>query len=243
MQGQRLGDAALAGSTPEHPLLIQAGGGSGGGALLDYVSTGQLSLAAASAAAAPAGAPPAVRLGQQLADAAAALPPGAAAYYSLSPATGVNVSVWVCSPDAALQVSLFPGGGHATWCASRGPLQLGLAAPAVNLSRQASACCPACALPSCLVPPSDPDYLLARRLSSEPCAAKADGCTATSGGAGECSGLAGLLLPGLGNGPAHTVAVVAQHAQQAQQAAAPASARYEMRLLAVPLAPMFVSAD
>lgn len=113
MQGQRLDDSLPAGSTPTHPLLIQASSASDGGAGLDYSSAGQLSLPAE----ADAGPPPALRLGQPLGEAAAALPPGAAVFFSLSPAMAVNASVWACSPDAALQLAVFPGGGPATWSA------------------------------------------------------------------------------------------------------------------------------
>ena len=117
--GPRCGPGMHAGSTPQQPILIQAG------EQLDYAAEGVLLVPAVAAAAGPAPDSPepaapaqrydAVRLGQALGSlAAAGRPQGLVQYYSLTTAGTVNVSISACSAEGPLQVALFAH-GVASW--------------------------------------------------------------------------------------------------------------------------------
>lgn len=82
--------------------------------------------------------------------------------------------------------------------------------------------------------------LPARRLSTDPCtnAAGSGACTAASADADGCSSLSGLVLPGQGNGPPVTIAVL----PLAPALAAPAAeVPFRLRLTAAPVPPLFTA--
>ncbi|EFN56797.1 hypothetical protein CHLNCDRAFT_51569 [Chlorella variabilis] len=119
VRGRRVDGDTPAGSTPQQPILIQAG------EQLDYAAEGVLLVPAVAAAAGPAPDSPepaapaqrydAVRLGQALGSlAAAGRPQGLVQYYSLTTAGTVNVSISACSAEGPLQVALFAH-GVASW--------------------------------------------------------------------------------------------------------------------------------
>lgn len=244
---QGSGASAAAGASPQQPVVVE------GGEQLDFSWEGTLLAAPPAAAAAAAGGSPAaliapLHLGTALDAAAAALPTGTAHYFQLGSALTMNASLQACSPQAPLHVAVFAGadsaaswwaGGASIWDGQREPAcSLRLRVPIGKPFLQAHAWLKHIH-PSCCQPlPAHPSH----RLSTEPCTNTASGspCTATSASADGCSSLSGLVLPGQGNGPPVTIAVLPLAPASAAVGAAPA-AGVRLRLTAVPVPPVFTS--
>lgn len=103
---------AAAGSTPQRPMTIP---------FLPWKAAGSL-VAAGGTENSPQA--PQVTLGQTtLQDFAAAVPPGAAAYFSLDNAVTLDMVILACSRFTALRVVVFAPNGVATWCVGEGRMK------------------------------------------------------------------------------------------------------------------------